>query len=119
MKAYSLELRERVVAAYENGNHTIAEIATLFAVGKTFVNDRLRLQRQQQSLAPKAHAGGASATLAEAHKQTLQAHLVSQPDATLSELQQQLLATHQRHVSLATLCRALQELQLTRKKKSV
>lgn len=119
MKAYSLDLRERVVQAYENGNLTIAEVAAQFAVGKTFVNEMLRLKRQQQSLAPKAHAGGAKAALEEAHKQSLQAHLVKQPDATLEELQQQLSTTQALHVSQATICRALQQLQLTRKKKSL
>lgn len=119
MKAYSLDLRERVVKAYENGNFTIAEIAAQFAVGKTFVNEMLRLKRQQQSLAPKAHAGGAKAMLDESHKQSLRVHLARQPDATLGELQQQLSATHQLQVSQATLCRALQEMQLTRKKKSL
>jgi len=119
MKAYSVDLRERVVAAYKTGNYTIAEVAALFAVGKTFVNDMLRLQRETQSLLPKAHAGGAKAVLEETHKQSLQAHLVRQPDATLAELQQQLLTTDHLQVSPATLCRTLQELQLTRKKKPV
>ena len=119
MKAYSLDLRERVVNAYENGNLTIAEVAAQFAVGKTFVNQMLRLKRQQQSLAPKAHGGGAKAALDNTHKQSLQAQIVAQPDATLAELQAQLLASHQVQVSLATLCRTLQEMQLTRKKKPV
>lgn len=37
MLAYSLDLRERVVAAYEKGDATIAEIAQRFSVGQTFV----------------------------------------------------------------------------------
>lgn len=119
MKAYSVDLRERVVAAYQTGTYTIAEVAALFSVGKTFVNEMLRRQRETQSLLPKAHGGGAKAVLEERHKQSLQTHLVNQPDATLTELQQQLLTTHQQRVSLATLCRALQQMQLTRKKKSV
>jgi transposase len=116
MKAYSVDLRERVVAAYKTGHYTIAEGAAWLSVGKTFVNERLRRQRETQSLLPKAHAGGAKAVLAVTHKQSLQAHLVRQPDATLAEWQQQLLTTHQLRVSPATLCRSLQELQLTRKK---
>ena len=119
MKAYSVDLRERVVAAYQTGTYTIAEVAALFSVGKTFVNEMLRRNRQQQSLAPKAHAGGAKAALDDTHKQSLPAQVAAQPDATLAELQAQLLATHQVQVSCATICRALQELQLTRKKKPV
>ena len=42
MEAYSLDLRERVVAAYEKGNNTIAEIAAKFSVGETFLKKMLR-----------------------------------------------------------------------------
>jgi transposase len=37
MKAYSLDLRERVMAAYEQGQRSIAEVAQQFQVGQTFV----------------------------------------------------------------------------------
>ena len=37
MRAYSLDLRQKVVAAYERGESSIDEIAALFSVGPTFV----------------------------------------------------------------------------------
>jgi transposase len=37
MKAYSLDLRHRVVQAYEQGQGSIPEIATRFGVGTAFV----------------------------------------------------------------------------------
>ena len=37
MKAYSLDLRQRVVAAYEKGKSSIVEVAEQFNVGQTFV----------------------------------------------------------------------------------
>ncbi|PYS87855.1 MAG: hypothetical protein DMF64_22070, partial [Acidobacteria bacterium] len=45
MKAYSLDLRQRVVAAYEKGKGSIAEVAEQFNVGQTFVKKMLRQQR--------------------------------------------------------------------------
>ena len=38
MLPYSLGLRQRVVAAYEQGVETIKEIAERFAVGQTYIN---------------------------------------------------------------------------------
>ncbi len=41
MKAYSLDLRQRVVSAYEAGETTIQEVAGRFSVGATFVKKML------------------------------------------------------------------------------
>lgn len=51
------ELRVRVVAAVEQGEHSIPEIARLFNVGVTFVKKMLRLHRAGDDLAPR-HGGG-------------------------------------------------------------
>lgn len=56
MKAYSLDLRERVVAAYEKGKNTIAEVAGQFSVGETFLKKMLRqtrlLEKTKKSVSP-------------------------------------------------------------------
>lgn len=44
MKAYPKELRERVVAAVEQGEHPQEEIARLFNVSRTFIKKMLRWQ---------------------------------------------------------------------------
>jgi transposase-like protein len=51
MVPYPKELRTRVVAAVKQGEFTIAEIATLFGVGTTFVKKMLRLHRAGEDLA--------------------------------------------------------------------
>jgi len=58
MKAYSLDLRQRVLQAALSGDHTIAEVAGLFGVGTAFVNKMLRLHRAGVDLAPRPHGGG-------------------------------------------------------------
>ena len=45
MKAYSLDLRERVVAAYENGVETIREVAEQFLVSESFIKKMLAKKR--------------------------------------------------------------------------
>jgi transposase len=57
MAVYPKELRERVVAAAEQVEYTIAEIANMFSVGVTFVNKMLKLHRECEDLAPR-HGGG-------------------------------------------------------------
>jgi transposase len=46
MQAYSLDLRQRVVAAYENGVETILEVAERFEVSDSFI---------KKTAAPETH----------------------------------------------------------------
>ena len=45
MQAYSLDLRQRVVEAYENGVETIIEVAERFEVSDSFIKKLLRRKR--------------------------------------------------------------------------
>ena len=58
MKAYSLDLRQRVLSAALRGDRTIPEVAELFGVSLHFVNKMLRLHRTGADLAPRPHGGG-------------------------------------------------------------
>jgi transposase len=116
MKAYSLDLRERVVAAYEKGNHTIAEVAAQFSVGETFLKKMLRQKRQTGSLERLPQRAGAKKVLNRTQRLWLAKQIKEQPDATLVELQTSLLEQQKKSVSPATLSRELQQLRLGRKK---
>jgi len=116
MEAYSLDLRERVVAAYEKGNNTIAEIAAKFSVGETFLKKMLRQKRQTGSLMRLPHRAGAKKILKATHRQWLAKQIKEQPDATLVELQTNLLEQRRVSVSPATVSRELKLLRLERKK---
>lgn len=117
MKPYSLDLRQRVVTAVEDGEGTIAEVAAMFRVGQTFVKKMLRLWRERGDLAPHPHGGGATAALTPPQLRALQKQVAQEPDATLAELRHFLEETEQVGVSEATVCRALQRLNLPRKKR--
>ncbi len=116
MKAYSLDLRERVVAAYEKGKNTIAEVAAQFTVGETFLKKMLRQKRQTGSLERLPQRAGAKKVLNRTHRLWLAKQIKEQPDATLVELQTSLLEKKKKSVSPATISRELQELRLGRKK---
>lgn len=71
MRAYSLDLRQKVVQAYERGDGTIDEIASLFSVGPTFVKKMLRLHRQGDDLSPLPHSGGHNPKLSDKRLQMI------------------------------------------------
>ncbi len=116
MRAYSIDLRERVVAAYEKGEKTIAEIAARFSVGQTFLKKMLRQKRQSGSLERLPPRAGAKKILFAPHRRFLAKQIKEKPDATLAELQENLQATKKVSVSRATVSRELQVLGLGRKK---
>jgi len=116
MQAYSLDLRERVVAAYEKGKTTISAVAAQFSVGETFVKKMLRQKRRSGSLKRLPSRAGAKKVLESKHRQWLARQIKEQSDATLAELQMGLLARQAVSVSRATLSRELRELRLPRKK---
>jgi len=85
----SVEVRERVVAAYRAGKGTYAEIAELFGVGEASVDRWLRLAREKESLAPKPRPGRAP-KLDEQSRAVLRELVEENNDATLEELAQRL-----------------------------
>jgi transposase len=117
MVPYPKELRTRVVAAVEQGDLPIAEIAPLFGVGMTVIKKMLRLHRAGEDLAPR-HGGGPEPKLQDKDRALLRAEIAKQPDATLAELQTVVAEYGSSRVSVSTICRALSQLQLPRKKKS-
>lgn len=110
-KAYSMDLRQRVMDACDRGEG-VAEVAQHFAVSDSFIEKLKRRRRESGTLAPKPHAGGRPPLLA-AHDDTLRAQLQEKPDTTLAELREILGCP----VHLSTLWYHLERLGLTVKKK--
>jgi transposase len=116
MQAYSLDLRERVVRAYEKGGGTLAKIAAQFSVGQTFVKKMSRQKRETGSLERLPQRAGAKKKLSDSQRKWLAQQVKAVPDITLGELQEQLGEAEKVQVSQATVCRELQALRLPRKK---
>jgi transposase len=117
MKAYSLDLRERIVAAYEEGKDSQPQIAERFQVSASMVHRLLKLYRESGSCEPRAHGGGASAKLTSAQLLQVAQMIEADNDATLEELCKQVVAKLEVKVSRATMGRITQRLNLTRKKR--
>ena len=118
MRAYSLDLRQKVLAAALRGDRTIRQVADSFGVGTTFVDKVLALHRAGEDLAPRPHGGGYPARLLPRHEKLLRSEVRRRKDSTLEELRAHLEAEAGLRVSAAAVSRALARLDLPRKKKS-
>ena len=116
MRAYSLDLRQKVVAAVERGDSTIEEVASSFGVGQTFVKKMLRQHRETGDLSPRPHGGGQTARLSGNHLKALRAEVARHPDKTAAALRDHLEERAGVMVSRPTVTRALSSLGLSRKK---
>jgi transposase len=117
MQPYSLDLRQRVVKAYEQDQGSIADIAEMFDVGQSFVKKMIRQWRSTGDLTPLPHGGGRAPSLQHKQLRLLQSKVRQQPDVSLEELQTHLHAEAELLVSHATISRALSRLDLPRKKR--
>jgi transposase len=113
MAAYSLDLRERVVAAVEHREGSLREIARRFRVSLSFVTRLLKRRRQTGALGPQPHGGGRRPALDEAALRRLRDLLREEPDLTLAEMRRRLGLS----CSVVAIWRALRRLRITRKKK--
>ena len=113
MKAYSEDLRERVVAAVERGTKRSAVVVT-FAVSLPTIKRWVKQRRETGSLAPKPIPGPPAIKLG-ALVEALPARLVEQADATLDEHCSWWREVSGVEVSTATMSRAITALNWTRK----
>lgn len=115
-KPYSLDLRERVKQAVDEG-HTHDDVAAMFKIGIATVERYLGRWRQTGSLAPAKFGGHMRHKLAE-HEAAVRKLVEDQPDQTLRELCDRLGGIGI-EVSKSALDRFLRASGLTYKKNSV
>jgi transposase len=113
--AYSADLRERVVAAYERENLSYREVGLMFGVGEATVDRWVALHRNTGSLAPKPR-GGSEPKLAPAQQEKLGAWVMAECDVLLSELRRRVATEMNIDVSESTISRTLKKLGFTLKK---
>ncbi len=118
MKPYSLDLRQRVVKAYENKEGSIRTIARRFKVSPNTVWAWVQHFRQVGSVEPKPHGGGGTPRIDTQGREKVRQLVTEQSDATLKELCERYEQHQGVRVSQATMCRTLQRLRLSRKKKT-
>lgn len=112
MKTYSLDLRQRVLAACDLGEMTQAEVAQRFQVSRQWLVRLLCRRRETGSLEALPHGGGRRPKFTDQGQRTLRSVVVEDPDATLREP----LDLSGVEASLMAVPRALERLGCRRKK---
>jgi transposase len=109
MRAYSMDLRERVVAAVDRGM-TQEQAAATFGVSVNTVGRYLARRRDTGSLAPAVSRHGPKPEKKQRLHAWLPARLEAAADATLAEHAAAFTAEHGMAVSMATMSRAITSL---------
>jgi transposase len=117
MKAYSLDLRQKIVESYKAGGITQRQLATQFRVSPFFVVKVLGLHWRGEQLQAKRRGGCMKPILTSEMRDYLRSRLAEQNDLTLSELSSRISDQFGLTVSPPTVCRALQQMNLRRKKR--
>ena len=115
MKAYSIDLRKRVLAAYDSGEYSLNQIAKQFQVTTRWIQ-KLRQQRKQEgSIAPKPQNQGRKPVFQGKNLEKLELFINAHPDATLEETKRHFLGVVE--CSIVTIHNTLKRLELRYKKK--
>jgi transposase len=112
VKTYSMDLRERIVAACDARDGTREQIAARFSVSVSWVRDLLKRRRETGSIAPKPRGGGRPPAFDVEAAVRLREAVRADDDATLDELGRAAGVA----CSAPAVYRALRRLEITRKK---
>src|SRR2546421_5338625 len=113
MRTLSLDLRERILASYDNDEGTRAEVGHRFRVSLGMVKKLLQQRRRTGDIAPRHRFAGRKPMIVAAHRNRLRALLAKKSDLTLKELRQAMGLT----CSLQAIHVVLGKMELTYKKR--
>jgi transposase len=113
VKTLSLDLRERIVASYDNLEGTREEIADRYRVSLGMVKKLLQQRRRTGQIGARHAYSGRKPLILQAHENQMRSLLAQKPDMTLKELR----AALDLDCSLPAIHYALSDLGLTYKKR--
>jgi transposase len=116
VNSLSLDLRRRIVAAYERDEGTYFELAQRFGVGEATVSRLLRRQRELGHVVPEIAGGGFPPRISEDQFPDLLRLVAEMPDATLDQLKDTWRTRYGVDLSRSSMLRSLQRAGVTRKK---
>jgi transposase len=114
MKASSLDLRQKILRAYDQRLGSQRALAALFGVSQSFVEKLVRRRRTTGEIAPRPHAGGRRALCDATALAQVRPLVHEQPAATLAECCARRLAQRGLRVSVPTMGRLVIALKLPR-----
>ncbi len=115
MKAYSMDLRKRVLAMCDGGR-TTREVARVFDVSEPWVRRLKQRRREEGIIGPRPSGGRRHGHFDPAHLDQLQGWLRQHPDATLEWLLGRVERQMGLRCSVMAVCRAVKKLGWSLKK---
>ena len=112
MSALDMDLRIRIVNAYQNGEGSLREVATRFSVSPGVVAKLKKQFQETGCLKPRTSTNHGVRKVTAEVDEKLRKHLEDNPDATLEELREQVETVK----AVSTISRNLKRLGLTNKK---
>jgi transposase len=116
MKAYSIDLRAKIIKLYEEGKISQRKLAEQFDVALSFIEKLIKQYRETGSVAPKKRIVQTPSKLNQEQLKVLEKLVEENNDATLDELSQMLHECTGKLISRVTVGRMLKKLNLTLKK---
>lgn len=117
MAPLSLDLRARILEAYQRGEGSVRELAERFMVAPKTVQTYRKLWKKTGSVRPRPHGGGRGRKLEDALLRQL---LEEKNDWTLDQLAAEYAARHGGdRVARSTMSEAVRRLKWTKKKKTM
>ena len=117
MAAYSLDLRQKILSAWQNKENTQRDLAKRFKVSLSFVRDFLRRYRETNEIAARPQGGDRRSKIKGENEELVKAIIKKQNDIYLREIKDNLQESNGLKVSVSALSRTVKRLELGRKKK--
>lgn len=116
--AYSVDLRTKILEAYQNQEGSQRVLAARFKVSLSFIRNLLRQYRKTGEIAPKPQGGDRRSKLKASDRELLKQIVAKKNDIYLREMQVVIESDLGIKVSTSSLCRTLDRWKLRRKKNS-
>jgi len=117
MRPYSLDLRQRIIEAYQRGEGSQAQLAQRFQVSTSFLEKLLRRYRTTGSSAPAPHGGGRPRAVTTEQEALLRTLITQDNGATDAEIAARFSQQTGQPVRARTINRMWKRLAITRKKR--
>ncbi len=117
MKAYSLDLRQKIVNTYLEGGISQRQLAKRFCVTLSFIEKLLKQYRETGSIAPKVRTQQTPPKLNQQQLNLLREIVEAKNDATLGEIRFILAEKTGVTIGISTVDRMLRKMEISLKKK--
>ena len=117
MKAYSLDLRQKILDTYLENGISQRQLAKRFCVTLGFIEKLLKQYRETGNIAPKVRTQQTPPKLNEQQLNVLKEIVEAQNDATLREIREKLPEKTGITIGISTVDRMLKKMEISFKKK--